>query len=167
MTTPTSSLPICTNICSKQFFKAYCLITTATTSKSIEVLTPQCGSNPLSQPIHVKHLLALHHLTVLGIQETTVAQRISHRLSNASPARGDEEVQKGTNIKGSRHGDVSLLKPTGIQIATKFLPGPTTRKHRELIGVKTMSLGANYSFYCLTFCQYYFRILVTSYRVTV
>ena len=32
------------------------------------------------------------------------------------------------------------------------LPGPTTREHRKLIGVMTMYLGINYSFYCLMCC---------------
>ena len=42
--------------------------------------------------------------------------------------------QRGTKVNGSRHHDNNpLLKPTGIQIATKFLPAPTTREHRELI----------------------------------
>ena len=41
-------------------------------------------------------------------------------------------------------GDNPLLKPTGIQIATKPLPGPTNREHRKHIGAK-MSLGTNYS----------------------
>ena len=47
------------------------------------------------------------------------------------------------------HRNNPLLKPTGIQIATKSLPGPTTREHRKLIGVKMMSLCTNYIFYCL------------------
>ena len=48
------------------------------------------------------------------------------------------------------HHDRPLLKPTGIQIATKPLPGPTNREYRKPFGVKTMSLGTNYSsFYCL------------------
>ena len=49
--------------------------------------------------------------------------------SNANPALND----------GSQRG---AKKPTGmIEIATKFLPGPTNREHRELIRVTTMSLG--------------------------
>ena len=58
---------------------------------------------------------------------------------------------------GHRHGDHPLLRPTGTPIATKSLPGPTNREHRELIGVKTISLGTSYSLYCLECCQY-FRI---------
>ena len=46
----------------------------------------------------------------------------------------------------------------------KNLAGPTNHKHRKLIGVKTMSLGTNYIFYCLE-CYQYFRIEITSYIV--
>ena len=49
-------------------------------------------------------------------------------------------VTRGTKVKGSHHGDSPLLKPTGIQIATKPLPGSTTREHRKLIGVKTIDV---------------------------
>ena len=35
----------------------------------------------------------------------------------------------------THHGDNPLLKPKGILIATKSLPGPTNREHRKLIGV--------------------------------
>ena len=53
---------------------------------------------------------------------------------------------------GSHHGDNPLLRPTtGIQIATKYLPGPTNREHhRKHIGVKTMYLGINYSLFLLS-----------------
>ena len=37
------------------------------------------------------------------------------------------------------------VKPTGIRIVTKLLLGPTTREHREIIGVKTIYLGTKYS----------------------
>ena len=49
--------------------------------------------------------------------------------------------KRGTKVtnSGSHHGDNPLIKPTGIQIATKPLPGSTNREHRKLIGVK-MSL---------------------------
>ena len=55
------------------------------------------------------------------------------------------------------HGESPLLKSTGIQIATKPMPGPTNREHQRRIGVKTMPLGTNYSLYCLGCCRY-FRI---------
>ena len=44
------------------------------------------------------------------------------------------------------------------------MPGPTSREHPKLIGVEMISLGTNYSFYCLECCQF-FIILITSYRV--
>ena len=71
---------------------------------------------------------------VLATEETTVTQQVSHRdldLSNANLAR---RSQRGTKVNGSHHGDSSLLKPTGIQIATKPFRGPTNREHREFIG---------------------------------
>ena len=49
-------------------------------------------------------------------------------------------------VNGSHHGDNARLKPPGIQNATKPLAGLTNREHRELTGVKTVSLGTNYSF---------------------
>ena len=55
------------------------------------------------------------------------------------------------------YGDHALLRPTGIQVATKSLSGPINREHQKLIGVKTMSLGTNYSVYGLECCQH-FRI---------
>ena len=57
--------------------------------------------------------------------------------------------QRGTQVSGLRHGGKPLLRPTGIQIATKPLPGPTNREHRKLIGVKTMSLGTNHIIYVM------------------
>ena len=48
----------------------------------------------------------------------------------------------------------------------KSLPGPITRAHRKLVGMKTMSLGTNYSFqhFCLEwYCQYFRIICITSY----
>ena len=62
-----------------------------------------------------------------------MTQRVSHRPI------------KGTKVNGLRHGDNPLLRPTGIQIATKFLPGPTNRERRKMIGIKTMSLSTNYN----------------------
>ena len=51
------------------------------------------------------------------------------------------------DVNGLHHGDNPPLKPPGIRIATKYLPGPTTREHRKLIRIKTMPLGTNYSFH--------------------
>ena len=83
---------------------------------------------------------------VLATEETTVKQRVSHRPTKCQSRLWS---QRGTEVNGSHHGDNPLPKPTGIQIATKLISGPTNREHRKLIGVKTMSLGTNYS------CSYY------------
>ena len=40
-------------------------------------------------------------------------------LSNANPAQSRLWSQRGTKVNGSHHGDNPLLRPTGIQIATK------------------------------------------------
>ena len=55
----------------------------------------------------------------------TVTQQVSHRPIECQSRSWS---QRGTKVNGSRHGDNSLLKPTGIQIATKSLPGFTTLK---------------------------------------
>ena len=53
------------------------------------------------------------------------------------------------HVMSRGHIPATVLKPTGIQIATKSFPGPTTRKHRKLIGVKkrSMSSSTKYIFY--------------------
>ena len=53
---------------------------------------------------------------VLATEETTVTQKVSHR-----PIKCQSRLwsQRGTKVNGSRHGDNPLLRPTGIQIATK------------------------------------------------
>ena len=53
---------------------------------------------------------------VLATEETTVTQQVSHR-----PIKFQSRLwsQRGTKVKGSYHGDNPLLRPTGIQIATK------------------------------------------------
>ena len=86
---------------------------------------------------------------VLVTEETTVTQQVRHRPIKCQSRSWS---QRGTKANGSYHGDSPLLKPTGIQIATKPLPGPTNREHRKRIGVETMSLGTIYSFYCLECC---------------
>ena len=82
---------------------------------------------------------------VLATGETMVIQEVSHRPIKCQSRSCSE---RGTNVKGSHHGERPLLKPTGVQIATKPLPDPTNREHRKLIGVKTMPLGTNFHFYC-------------------
>ena len=53
---------------------------------------------------------------ILETEETTVTQQVSHR-----PIKCQSRLwsQTGTKVNGSHHGDNPLLRPTGIQIATK------------------------------------------------
>ena len=92
----------------------------------------------------------------LQTEETMVTQQVSH---TPIKCQSRSWSQRGTKVNGSHHGSNPLLRPTGIQIATKFLPGPTNREHRKLIGIETIFLGTNYSFFCLLIeCCQYFRI---------
>ena len=52
---------------------------------------------------------------VLATEETTVTQQVSHRPIKCQSCLS----QRGTKVNGSHHGDNPLLRPTGIQIATK------------------------------------------------
>ena len=61
----------------------------------------------------------LYYMTVyivLATGETTVTQQVSHR-----PIKCQSRLwsQRGTKVNGSHHADNPLLRPTGIQIATK------------------------------------------------
>ena len=53
---------------------------------------------------------------VLATEETTVTQQVGHR-----PIKCQSRLwsQRGTKVNGSHHGGNPLLRPTGIQIATK------------------------------------------------
>ena len=53
---------------------------------------------------------------VLATEETTVTQQVSHR-----PIKCQSRLwsRRGAKVNGSHHGDSPLLRPTGIQIATK------------------------------------------------
>ena len=53
---------------------------------------------------------------VLATEETTVTQQVSHRPIKCQSRLGS---RRGTKVNGSHHGDNPLLRPTGIQIATK------------------------------------------------
>ena len=53
---------------------------------------------------------------VLATEETTVTQQVSHRLIKCQSRLWSH---RGTKVNGSHHGDNPLLRPTGIQIATK------------------------------------------------
>ena len=50
-------------------------------------------------------------------------------------------------VTGSHYGDNPLLRPTGIQIATKILATSNHQKTSEKLirGAKTVSLGSNYT----------------------
>ena len=73
----------------------------------------------------------------LATEETTMIQQVSHRPIKC---QSRSWPQRCTTVKGSHHGDSPLLKPTGIQIATKPMPGTTKREHRRFIDVKKVSL---------------------------
>ena len=53
---------------------------------------------------------------VLATEETTVTQQVNHRLIKCQSRLWS---QRGTKVNGSHHGDNPLLRPTGIEIATK------------------------------------------------
>ena len=53
---------------------------------------------------------------VLATEETTVTQQVSHRSIKCQSRLWS---RRGTKVNGSHHGDNPLLRPTGIQIATK------------------------------------------------
>ena len=67
---------------------------------------------------HVVDVVVDSHIQriVLATEETTVTQQVSHR-----PIKCQSRLwsQRGTKVNGSHHGDNPLLRPTGIQIATK------------------------------------------------
>ena len=53
---------------------------------------------------------------VLATEETTVTQQVIHKTIKCHSRLWS---QRGTKVNGSHHGDNPLLRPTGIQIATK------------------------------------------------
>ena len=53
---------------------------------------------------------------VFATEETTVTQQVSHRPIKYLFRSWS---QRGTKVNGSHNGDNSLLRPTGIQTATK------------------------------------------------
>ena len=59
---------------------------------------------------------SLIHTFSVAADETTVTQQVSHR-----PIKCQSRLwsQRGTKVNGSHHGDNPLLRPTGVQIATK------------------------------------------------
>ena len=69
------------------------------------------------------------HRIVLATEKPTVTHQVSH---GPIKCQSRSWLQSGTNVNGSHHGDNTLLKPKGVQIATKPLSGPTNREHRNL-----------------------------------
>ena len=73
---------------------------------------------PRRRPIVVIVVVIDSHIqrTVLATEETTATQQVSHR-----PIKCQSRLwsQRGTKVSGSHHGGNPLLRPTGIQIATK------------------------------------------------
>ena len=103
----------------------------------VDTVSPDCISIRININIVVVVVDSYIQRFVLATEETTVTQQVSPR-----PIKCQSRLwsQRGTKVNGSHHGDNPLLRPTGIQIATKPLPGPTNREHRKLIGVERMSL---------------------------
>ena len=70
------------------------------------------------KPVFVVVVVVDSHIQriVLATEETTVTQQVSHR-----PIKCQSRLwsKRGTKVNGSHHGDNPLLRPTGIQIATK------------------------------------------------
>ena len=96
-------------------------------------------------------LLILHiQRVVLATEKTTVTQQVSH-IPIKCQSRSWSQIR--SKVNGSYHGDSPLLKPTGIQVETKLLPGLTNRKHRKLIGVKTMSVFGYELHFLLSGCN--------------
>ena len=52
----------------------------------------------------------------VALKETTAVQQVSHRPIKRQSRSWS---QRGTKVNGSHHGDSPLLRPTGIQVATK------------------------------------------------
>ena len=74
---------------------------------------------------------------VLATEETTVTQQVSHRpIKCLSPSWS----QRGTKVNGSHRGDNPLLRPTGIQIATKSYATPQVMAPTKIKTVHQISL---------------------------
>ena len=83
---------------------------------------------------------------VLATEETTVTHKVSHRpvvdwastIPSNIPIKYQSRLwsQRGTKVNESHHGDNPLLRPTGIQIATKHY---TTLQSMAQTNIKTAS----------------------------
>ena len=61
----------------------------------------------------------LRYVVVIVVVFFTLTDRASSIPSNIRGCQSGTWSQRGTKVNGSHHGDNSLLKPKGIQIATK------------------------------------------------
>ena len=105
---PAPSSPHCT----LRVFETYCNLVNAHTSTLPYVF--------VRFAIHIEnHVVVVDsHIQriVLVTEKTTVTQQVSHRPIKCQSCLCS---QRGTKVNGSHHGDNPLLRPTGIQIATK------------------------------------------------
>ena len=79
---------------------------------------------------HIQHI-------VLATEETTVTRQVSH-----GPIKCQSRLwsQRGTKVNGSPRGDNPLLRPTGIQIATKSYATPQAMAPTNIKTVDRTSL---------------------------
>ena len=70
-------------------------------------------------------------------------KRVRHRPIKCQSGTRGRRRGYGESTGTHHHDGNPLPKPAGIQIATKFLPGPTTREHLKLIRVKTNVVGVH------------------------
>ena len=61
------------------------------------------------------------YMCVLAPEEATVTQQVSHRLYLYLKCQSRLWSQRGTKVNRPHYGDNPLLRPTGIEIATKKL----------------------------------------------
>ena len=89
--------------------------TTNNIEQSTKLYAPHTKSHTLR---HVPLLILYSHIQriVLATEKTTMTQQVSHRSIKCQSRLWS---QRGTKVNGSHHGDNPLLRPTGIQIATK------------------------------------------------
>ena len=62
----------------------------------------------------------------------TLTDRASTILPSVRGCQSGTWSQRGTKVNGSHHGDNPLLRPTGIQIATKSFMRLYKRRHRPI-----------------------------------
>ena len=83
---------------------------------------------------------------VLATEETPVTQQVSHRSIKGQSRSWSQRV---TKVNRSHHGDNPLYSNSqGSKSRQNPCQVQPTREHRKFVGVKAMSSGTNYSFYC-------------------